>query len=950
MQRLIPVSRGLRHRLVRIVVAVSLLATGAVVGVAGVSSATTGATKLVITNSPGTTAQSGLAVSPGPQVTIEDSSGSPVLISDTILATISPTTGGANLTTAGSSVAASASTGIATFSSLIANAPVGNYTITFTDQTQTLATTSMPLAVTVGPASQLVITQQPAIGEITSTPLVRQPIVKVEDSGGNVVTSASGTMAANSSSGCAVTAGSPATIASGVATFSGLTMTGTTKTNCVVTFSTSSPSLSALSNNVLMSGTPTTLVITQQPAATGFSGAALSTQPQITLKDGSGTPVYGAGPTAITATISAPYNVYSVSNPAATTLYGVASFANLALNAPAGTYTLTFSATNYTSEVSAAITISAGAPAKLVILTQPSTTVQSGVTLAQQPIVAVEDSGGNIVTSSNLTVTATFTAGGVSLNNFNATAANGQAAFSGLALNALAGPYTLTFSAAGLTSAVSNTITVSVGPATTLVITTQPSTTVATGVAFAQQPVVKIEDSGGNVVTSNYSTVTASLTTGTGTLAHNTANAVAGTATFNGLAVTAAVGTYTLTFSDSGFSSVVSTSFSISSGPATKLVITTAPSSTALSGVALSVQPVLTVEDAAGNVVTSDTSTVTARITNGGVSLTNGAKTAVNGVAIFSGLAINASVGTYTLTFTDGNLTAAVTGYIAVSAGPATGLAVTVEPSQLSASGVALTTQPVVKVVDSGGNVITSVNSGQITAAVGSGVGGAVTSGALANISYGVATFSGLAITGISGGQYQLVFTGAGFSVLDRTKITIGLVQAPLSVIKLKGWLGRSLTLATSGGSGTGALTYSVTNAGTAGCVVTGDVLAYTHLGTCVVVATKAASGNYQPISSGGAVITIALLPKPPVLTLGFNRFATGLNANQARAIAVLASRLTTRSLVRIVAFAPRSVAMARTRGLVVERFLRARLHVRVQLVLVAHTSANMVRLITLAQ
>jgi hypothetical protein len=802
-------------------------------------------------------------------------------------------------------------------------------------------------AASAGTGTQIVVTTQPSAGEISGTALAQQPVVSVEDSNNVVDTTATGTVTASTSStGCSVSAGSTATITSGVATFSGLTLTGTSGTSCVITFA-SGTFTSVPSNAIVMSGAATQIVVSTQPSS-GFSGTALATQPAITIEDGSNHTVVADNSTTVTATITAP-GTGTLSHSTATAVNGVATFSGLTLTALAGQYTLTFSSGTFTSVPSTTFTINFGAPSKLAILTQPSATVQSGVALTPQPVIEIEDSAGNYVTTSNLAVTATLTSGGGTLSNFNATASSGQATFSGLALNTLVGSYTLTFSSSGLTPAVSNLITVSIGPASQLAITTQPSASVATGVAFPQQPVVKIEDAGGDVV-SNYSTVTATLTSGTGTLSHNTANAVAGTATFSGLTLTASVGTYTLTFSDPGFPSVVSAPFSISSGAASKLVITVAPSTTTQSGVALVVQPTVTVEDAAGNVVTSDSSTVTARITSGGVSLTNGAKTAVAGVAAFSGLAINALAGTYTLTFTDGTLTAAVTASISVSAGPATKLVVTQEPSPVAASGVALAVQPVVKVEDSGGNVVTSVNSGQAIAAIGVGTGGTVTASPTANFVYGVAAFSGLAITGTPGGQYQLVFTGNGFSVLDTAKITLGLAQAPLSIRQTKGWLGRSLSLTVVGGSGTGAVTLAVMSAGTAGCAIQGNVLSYARLGTCVVVATKAASGNYQPVSSSPTTITIALLPKPPVLTLGFSPVAFNLNAGQARAIAVLASRLTTRSLVRIVAYAPRNVPLARARALAVEHFLTSRVHVRVQLILSTHTGARMVQLITLSQ
>ena len=179
----------------------------------------------------------------------------------------------------------------------------------------------------------------------------------------------------------------------------------------------------------------------------------------------------------------------------------MATFSGLALNGMNGTvYTLTFSGDGFTSAASTSITMSTGAATKLVITTQPSTTDASGAALAAQPVVKVEDSGGNVVTSDSSTVTASFTSGGGSLTNPTKAAASGVATFSGLALNALAGTYTLTFSDGGLTTAVSNTITVSTGAATQLVITTQPSSTANSGAALGTQPVVKVEDSGGNVV------------------------------------------------------------------------------------------------------------------------------------------------------------------------------------------------------------------------------------------------------------------------------------------------------------------------------------------------------------------------------------------------------------------------------------------------------------------
>ena len=837
-------------------------------------------------------------------------------------------------------------------------APAGTYTLTFS--ASGLGTvTSQTFQVVAGAATQLVVTTQPSPAAISGQPLAVDPIIWAEDSGGNLSNpTVNGTVTVSASANCNPTpTPSTATMTNSQVTFSALTMTLTSNTpnsSCTLTFS--MPSLSSVTSSVFMSFAPAAIVQTATLQSTAYSGTPLTPQPVIVVKDLNGTVVKAINSGTVTASLVAPVPATaSLDNATATFVNGQASFSGLAINGTAQNYSLSFSYTYSSSPTftttAGPIALATGAQYKLTILRQPSPTAQSGVALAVQPQVQVLDSGGNAVTNSTATISATISAGGVSVTNYTAVAVNGLATFSGLALNALVGSYTLTFSSYGLQSATSSAIALSVGLPSQLVITTPPSPSAATGVALAVQPVVKVEDSGGNVVSTSYATVTASLNgTSTGTLVRNTANALAGVASFLGLTITAPVGSYTLTFSAPGLTSAVSGTISVTSGPAAKLVITGLPSSVAQSGVALAVQPVVSVEDAAGNVVTSDASTVTARISVGGVSLSNGAKTALNGVAAFSGLAINALVGTYTLTFTDGALSPAVSASITVSLGPASQLVITQEPSPIAQSGVAMSTQPVVKVEDSGGNVVTSVNSGQVIAAVGAGVAGAVTAGSSANIAYGVAAFSGLAITGTTGAHYQLVFTGVGFSILDTQKVTIGQAQAALSLTTRKGWLGRTLVLKVTGGSGTGAVSFSIVSPGTTGCSIVGNVLHYSTLGTCTVVVTKAASGVYQPITTGPTAIVIALLPKPGVLSLGFGPVARALNAGQARALARLTTQLTTRSLVRVVAYAPRNIPLARARGEAVMRFLSSRLHLRVQLILSTHTAANVVHVITIAQ
>jgi hypothetical protein len=67
------------------------------------------------------------------------------------------------------------------------------------------------------------------------------------------------------------------------------------------------------------------------------------------------------------------------------------------------------------------------------------------------------------------------------------------------------------------------------------------------------------------------------------------------------------------------------------------------------------------------------------------------------------------------------------------------------------------------------------------------------------------------------------------------------------------------LTLVTSGGTTGGVVTYPTVTDGTAvGCAVNAGVLSVTDAGTCIVTATMAGDGNYEPVSSAATSITIS--------------------------------------------------------------------------------------------
>ena len=120
-----------------------------------------------------------------------------------------------------------------------------------------------------------------------------------------------------------------------------------------------------------------------------------------------------------------------------------------------------------------------------------------------------------------------------------------------------------------------------------------------------------------------------------------------------------------------------------------------------------------------------------------------------------------------------------------------------------------------------------------------------------------------------SAGSYTITPSAASFSVgsasnysitYDTATLTIEVAaQSALTLSSTSGVYGTTLKLITTGGSGTGAVSYST---GTAGCTVTNtDSLTVTSALTCSVTATKAADSNYSVISSSATNVVFSARP-----------------------------------------------------------------------------------------
>jgi trimeric autotransporter adhesin len=660
-------------------------------------------------------------------------------------------------------------------------------------------------------ATKLVFLSQGGPSNSTAgSPFPNQPLVAVENSSGQIVTSDLSSMSLTLTPGTG-TAGAtlkydPCTGSEfyGVVNYTGCEIdvagTGYTLTATDGTLTAASPTFN------VGPGPAATLVFSQSPgpaSQAGTDASAFTDEPIIDVEDAYGN-IVTSDSSAVTIAITSGTGTAGASLDSCTAnplhaSSGIASFTGCGINKPGTGYTLTATDGSLTSATSTAFAIALGSSYQLVFTTEPVVTAgtqagtggtaftNSGANDGQQPVVTIEDQAGNTVTTDNSTVTLqitsnTGTAGATltcSPSNDQQTASAGVATFSGCAINSAGSGYTLTATDGTLVAATSTSFSIGVGPAAKLAFTTQPVSSAGAqagtdATAFTQQPVVTVEDAGGNTVTSNSSSVTLAITSGTGTAGAslscttNPLAASAGVATFSGCGINKPGSGYTLKATDGALTSATSVNFSIGSGPAAKLVFTQSPVNSAgaqagTGGIAWSQQPVVTVEDAAGYTVTSDSSSVTLAITSGtgtsGATLTctPNPESAVAGVATFAGCKINLAGSGYTLKATDGTLTSATSLSFSIAVGPAASLTFTTEPPSSIGKGSTHTFSTSVTVEDAGGNAVagssvTISSSGSATLTC--------SSNTVSSNSSGVAAFTGCYFgSGTTNGTYHLIAT-----------------------------------------------------------------------------------------------------------------------------------------------------------------------------------------------
>lgn len=282
---------------------------------------------------------------------------------------------------------------------------------------------------------------------------------------------------------------------------------------------------------------------------------------------------------------------------------------------------------------------------------------------------------------SGVAVTFGVTPGNGTIRGGSATTdANGIAGVGSWTLGTTAKVDTLKAAATGFAgSPVTFTATGVAGAATMLLLTTPPSSSARSSVAFAQQPVVQLQDAYGNAVSQSGIVVTATIASGQSgaTIAGGaTTTGANGSAIFSGLTLNGQVGSYTLTFAATGFVPITSGSIVLEAGPAATIVASTSTSQSAPIRTAVGSPPSVTVRDAAGNAVAGVTVTFALVSGDGTVSPITSITTSADGNAALVSWTLGGTPGPNALTAGASGLTGQVTftaigteSYVAVSAG-----------------------------------------------------------------------------------------------------------------------------------------------------------------------------------------------------------------------------------------------------------------------------------------
>jgi trimeric autotransporter adhesin len=320
--------------------------------------------------------------------------------------------------------------------------------------------------------TKLTFITQPG-GGVAGSALSAQPAVAIQDSNGNTVTGSIlpvklAITPGAGTPGVAVSGPSTINAVNGIAKFHDLSFdksgVGYTLT---ATCGTLAPATSAPFS--ISPGKAAQLAFSIQPSGS-TAGVPLPTQPEVTVQDHFGNAVTGYdGSVTMGITYGSGSSAGRLSGAAAVKVVNnVARFSNLSIDkAYPENYKLTASSDSLDSATSQGFIISPGPAAKLEFTIQPSG-AKPGKAFTTQPKVAVEDSFGNVVTTSRASMTVSITPGtGTAAAILSGTktrvaedALGGLAEFTDLAISLPGSGYTLTATTTSLTPGISQVFNV----------------------------------------------------------------------------------------------------------------------------------------------------------------------------------------------------------------------------------------------------------------------------------------------------------------------------------------------------------------------------------------------------------------------------------------------------------------------------------------------------------
>ncbi|MDB6018143.1 MAG: hypothetical protein JWR19_2632 [Pedosphaera sp.] len=687
----------------------------------------------------------------------------------------------------------------------VTNKTAGVWTFTATDITDGTKTANTGTATTVnaGTATKLVIQTQPSTTATAGTAFAQQPVILIEDANNNVISNSTVTVTAARLGGSGTLQGTTAVAAvGGVATFTDLSHLLASATPITIQFAAAGLT-SVTSSSITVSAGAYSQLQVLLPGETAAPG---------TTTGKTGTPTGLTTDSSLTVTVKsvdANWNVVSTSDTVAITSSDVNATlpANAALLAGTKTFTVNLNTvgnwavtatdvSNANNGTSAAVAVSVGAFAKLQLL-MPGETAAPGSATGKTGTPTAQTAG----TAFNVVVNGVDAHWNIVLglngHNFTMHLVSSDPGFPAddqdlssstttfTETFVTAGSQTLTVSDSDDGSKTPNTspaTTVNPGAAAQLVILTAPSSTATAGTAFAQQPVILIEDANNNVRSNDTLVVTATRHTGTPGLQGTTSvAAVNSKVTFTNLSMNAA-GTITIDFTSSGLTTATSGNVAVSAGTFTQLQLlmpgeTNAPGtvsgktgSPTAQAAGTSFAVVVNAVDTNWNVVSS---THTVGITSTDPNETLPANTPlVAGTKSLNVTNKTAGVWTFTATdITDGTKTANTGSATTVNAGTANKLVIQTQPSTTATAGIAFTQQPVILIEDANNNV-RSNDTLTVTATRSGGSGTLQGTTAIAAVN-GVATFTNLSHLLASATPITIQFTSGALTSATSSGITV---------------------------------------------------------------------------------------------------------------------------------------------------------------------------------